>query len=173
MYVKDEASFDQFHKNVNNISRIVSKNKREGKTYQDGNTGYLQGPRFAQNVPGIQSFVRVQSGTEDLKSGTEIQPQDLMYVDSNFFSVFSFPLLSGDTKTCLAEPHSIGLSEDAAKKQFGTKDVVGKLVMIKDDSAFVPMLAPADAGDLLKDILSPKPNTHRIKNVHSTARDET
>ncbi len=145
LYVKDEVSFDQFHKNVNSIYRVVSKNKHEGKTYQDGNTGYLQGPRFAQNVPGIQSFVRVQSGTEDIKSGTEIQPQDLLYVDSNFFSVFSFPLLSGDSKTCLAEPHSIVISEDAAKKQFGTKDAVGKLVMIKDDSVFVPYKVTAVA----------------------------
>ena len=145
LYVKDEVSFDKFHKNVNNIYRIVSKNKHEGKTYQDGNTGYLQGPRFTKNVPGIQSFVRVQSHTEDIKKGTEIVPQDLLYVDSNFFSVFTFPLLSGDAKTCLTEPHSIVLSEDAAKKQLGTKDAVGKLVMVKDDSVFVPYKVTAVA----------------------------
>ncbi len=58
LYVKDEASFDKFHKNVNNIYRIASKSKHEGKIYQDGNTGLLQGPRFAQNVPGILAFVR-------------------------------------------------------------------------------------------------------------------
>jgi putative ABC transport system permease protein len=145
LYVKDEVSFDKFHKNGNNIYRIVSKNNREGKTFQSGNTGLLQGPRFAQNVPGIQSFVRVQSGTEDIKKGTEIQPQDLLYVDSNFFSVFTFPLLSGDVKKCLTEPHSIVLSEEAAKKQFGTKDAVGKLVMIKDDSAFAPYKVTAVA----------------------------
>jgi putative ABC transport system permease protein len=28
--------------------------------------------------------------------------------------------------------------EDAAKKQFGTTDVIGKIVMLKDDSVFVP-----------------------------------
>ena len=71
--------------------------------------------------------------------------QDLMYVDSNFFSVFTFPLLSGDPKTCLTEPHSIVLSEDVAKKQFGTTDAVGKIVMIKDDSTFVPYKVTAVA----------------------------
>ncbi|MEO7120419.1 MAG: ABC transporter permease, partial [Ginsengibacter sp.] len=145
LYVKDEVSFDKFHKNVNNIFRVVTKNKRNGTESKDGNTGYLQGPRFAQNIPGIQSFVRVESASEDIKTGNEIQSQDLLYVDSSFFSVFTFPLLSGDPKTCLKEPHSIVLSEDAAKKQFGTKDAVGKIIMIKDDSAFVPYKVTAVA----------------------------
>ncbi|MEO7049284.1 MAG: ABC transporter permease, partial [Ferruginibacter sp.] len=138
LYVKDEVSFDQFHRNVNHIYRIVSKNKNNGTEAKDANTGYLQGPRFTQNVPGIEKFVRVSSATEDIKKGTEIQSQDLLYVDSSFFSIFSFPLLSGDAKTCLTEPHSIVLSEDEAKQQFGTKDAVGKIILVKDDSLFVP-----------------------------------
>ncbi len=145
LYVKDEVSFDKFHKNVNNIYRIVSKSKHNGVEYKDGNTGFLQGPRFAQNVPGIQSFVRIQSGAEDIKKGSDIQSQDLLYVDSNFFSVFTFPLLNGNAKTCLKEPHSIVLSEDAARKQFGKADAVGKIVMLKDDSVFVPYKVTAVA----------------------------
>lgn len=140
LYVKDEVSYDRFHKNVNNIYRIVTQNidKNGSKGRKDPNSGYLQGPRFAQNVPGIKSFVRVQSGTEDIKTGTEIKSQDLLYVDSNFFSTFTFPLLSGNPKTCLQDASSIVISEDAAKKQFGTTDVIGKIIMLKDDSVFAP-----------------------------------
>src|SRR4051794_4653183 len=127
LYVKDEVSFDRFHKNVNNIYRIVSKRK-ENKISA---TGLLQGPRFTQNVPGVKSFVRVDNRYEDVKTGTDVQSQSLFYVDSNFFSVFTFPLSSGDAKTCLTEPHSIVLSEDAARKQLGTTDAVGKIMMIK------------------------------------------
>jgi len=145
LYVKDEVSFDKFHKNVSNIYRIVTKSKHDGIEYKDGNTGLLQGPRFAQNIPGIVSFVRVQSGAEDIRTGAEIQSQDLLYVDSGFFSVFTFPLLNGNPATCLIEPHSIVLSEDAAKKQFGTTDAVGKIIMLKDDSVFVPYKVTAVA----------------------------
>ena len=141
LYVKDEVSFDRFHKNVNNIYRIVS----QRKTNKIPATGFLQGPRFTQNVPGIQSFVRVENRYEDIKTGTAIQSQSLLYVDSNFFSVFTFPLLSGSSETCLAEPHSIVLSEDAAKKQFGTTDAIGKIMMIKEDSTFVPYKVTAVA----------------------------
>src|SRR5882724_5385612 len=143
LYVKDELSFDRFHKNVSNIYRVVSKGAYKGAEYKNTNTGFLQGPRFTQNIPGIKSFVRVEGETEDIKKGTDIHSQDLLYVDSNFFQVFTFPLIDGDVKTCLKEPHSIVLSEDAAKKQFGTTDAVGKIVMIKQDSAFVPFKVTA------------------------------
>jgi len=137
LYVKDEVSFDRFHKNVNNIYRIVSKVTYQGKEHKSSHTGFLQGPRFSQNVPGIQSFVRISSGSRDIKTGAAVQAQDLLFVDSSFFSVFTFPLLSGNPKTCLVEPHSVVFSEDAARRQFGTTDVVGKVVMIKEDSTFV------------------------------------
>src|SRR5436190_23143595 len=71
LYVKDEVSFDRFHKNVNNIYRIVSKRKE----YKSSVTGLLQGPRFTQNVPGIKSFVRIENLYEDIKTGTGVQSQ--------------------------------------------------------------------------------------------------
>ena len=145
LYVKDEVSYDRFHKEEKNIYRITSIMNFGGQEHKDGNTGYLQGPRFTQNVPGIESFVRVQSGTEDVKMGTEIESRDLLYVDSSFLSVFTFPLISGDSKTCLTEPHSIVLTEDAAKKQFGNNDAIGKIVMLKEDSTFIPYKVTAVA----------------------------
>ena len=141
LYVKDEISFDRFHKNVNNIYRIVSQRKAN----KIPATGLLQGPRFTQNVPGIKSFVRVDNRYEDIKTRAAIQSQSVLHVDSNFFSVFTFPLLSGNPATCLKEPHSIVLSEDAAKKQFGTTDAVGKIMMVKEDSTFVPYKVTAVA----------------------------
>jgi putative ABC transport system permease protein len=145
LYVKDEVSYDRFHNNVNNIYRIVTKSKHRGIEYKDSNTGLLQGPRFAKNVPGIETYVRVQSGAEDIKTGTEIRSQELLYVDPGFFSVFTFPLLSGNAGSCLTEPHSIVLSEEAAQKLFGSTDVLGKIVMLKENNVFVPFKVTAIA----------------------------
>ncbi len=146
LYVKDEVSYDRFHNNVNNIYRVVSDNKdKDGNRRKDGNSGYFQGPRFTQNVPGIETFVRVKSGIRDMKTGIDIHPQDLLYVDSGFFSAFSFPLKSGNPKTCLKEPHSVVISEEIAEKQFNTTDAIGKTIMLKDDSVFVPYQVSAVA----------------------------
>lgn len=145
LYVKDEVSFDRFHKNVQNIYRIVGVQKFGTEIRKSGITGFLQGPRFTENVPGINTFVRIQSGNEDIKSGSDIKSQELLYVDSSFFNVFTFPLLYGNPGSCLKEPHSIVLSEDEAIKRFGTKDAVGKFVMVKQDSTFVPFTVTAVA----------------------------
>jgi putative ABC transport system permease protein len=140
LYVKDEVSYDRFQKNLDNIYRVVSTSSRPGdnELHKDGVTGYFQGPKFTANVPGIQSFVRVQSSSVDIQKGTDVNSHDVLKVDSSFFSVFSFPLLSGNPKECLSNPHSIVLSEDEAKKQFGTTEAIGKVIMLKSDSTFVP-----------------------------------
>ncbi len=142
LYVKDEVSYDRFLNNVTHIYRIVTEgdNLDGSKAYKDSNTGYLQGPSFTANIPGIQSFVRIQDDYADIKKGTDIMPQDLLRVDANFFSAFSFPLLSGNPRTCLLEPHSIVISEDAAKRQFGTVNTAGKIMMLKsnNESEFTP-----------------------------------
>jgi putative ABC transport system permease protein len=140
LYVKDEVSYDRFHAGVNQIYRVTSQNfdKKENKINYTSNTGYLQGPRYTAHIPELLSFVRVQSGRQDIRKGTDISSHDELQVDSNFFSMFSFPLTEGNAKTCLKDPHSVVLSENEAKKQFGTIHALGKTLMMKDDSVFVP-----------------------------------
>ena len=147
LYVKDEVSYDRFHTDVTHIYRVVSQgyDKNGKKGNENGNTGYFQGPRFTANVPGINAFVRVQSGRTDIKKETEVNSQEILYADSNFFSVFSFPLIDGDPKSCLKDNRSIVLSADAAEKQFGTTDAVGKIMLLKDKDAFIPYKVTAVA----------------------------
>jgi putative ABC transport system permease protein len=67
----------------------------------------------------------------------------MLDVDSNFFSMFNFPLIEGNPKTCLSDPHSIVLSEDEAKKQFGTRQALGKTIMMKNEDDFIPYTVTA------------------------------
>lgn len=138
LYVKDEVSFDRFHSNANHIYRIVNNSHFLGEDRTNVNSGILQGPKFKANVPGIESFVRIQSGNEDFKKDAEVVSRDLLFVDSNFFKMFTFPLYSGDPNSCLKNSHSIVISEEEAMKQFGTRDAIGKMVLIKEDTTFVP-----------------------------------
>src|SRR6476661_4221867 len=55
LYVKDEVSFDRFHKNVTHIYRIAKKTKQN----YNGSTGFLQGPTRRPNGSGLASCVRV------------------------------------------------------------------------------------------------------------------
>jgi len=139
LYVKDEVSYDRFHKNEKQIFRIDKQQTKEGGSVHNGSyTGYFPGPRFAAKIPEIQNFIRFQPAQVDIKTGTDIQSEAVCLVDADFFSVFSFPLISGDAKSVLTQPNSIVITEEMAKKYFGNSNAVGKIISIKGDSIFNP-----------------------------------
>ncbi|GAB3423442.1 ABC transporter permease [Niabella aquatica] len=142
LYVNDEVSYDRFHKTANRIYRIDKQQiKGDGNVHFGSYTGYFPGPRFAAKIPEIQHFVRFEPGYADIKSGSDIQSQSISIVDANFFSVFSFPLVSGgNAKTVLTQPNSVVITEDMAKKYFGNSDVVGKTIAIKNKGTFEPYI---------------------------------
>ncbi|MFN8353095.1 MAG: ABC transporter permease [Spirosomataceae bacterium] len=142
LYTKDEVSYDRFHKNVGQIHRVIINriNPDGSDAFSGGYSGYFQGPKFAANIPEIQTFVRLQSDTKDIKQGGEIKSQELLLVDTNFFAVFSLPLLSGNPKTVLQQPKSVVISEDMARKQFGTANALGQTMMVKNENKFEPYL---------------------------------
>ena len=140
LYVKDEISYDRFHKNVSQIYRVVNKNiKPDGSVVNiNGFSGFFQGPRFAAGVPEIKSFVRYAEDNIDIKTGDEVKTQEVFRTDSSFFLAFSFPLINGNPKTALKEPNSVVISEDMAKKQFGNAAAMGKTILLKIDGRFEP-----------------------------------
>ncbi|HUQ97698.1 MAG TPA: ABC transporter permease, partial [Chitinophagaceae bacterium] len=140
LYAKDELSFDQFHAHKYELYRITSTNSRpDGTVSKMGITGMMPGPAFKNAIPEITGFVRVQDDGYAIKKGTDVYQQQALVVDSNFFSVFSFPLLAGDPRTALKEPFSVVLSEEAAKKYFGTANALGQVLELKTDSTFKPV----------------------------------
>lgn len=139
LYVQDEVSYDRFHQHVDRIYRIDKQTTRaDGNVSFGSYTGYFPGPRFAASIPEIKSFVRFQPSQADIQTGAEVRSQAICFADANFFSVFNFALLSGNALTVLTEPQSAVISEAAAKKYFGSSDVVGKTISIKTDSVFSP-----------------------------------
>ncbi len=145
LYVKDETSFDRFHTNVNNIYRIATTDVAPDGSIkgQMGITGIFQGPRFTANVPAIKSFTRFVDSYRDMQTGTEVQSQEIFSVDSSFLTIFSFPVIKGNPKTALLQPHSLVITEDEAKKQFGNADALNKTIMLKEQDKFVPYTVTA------------------------------
>ncbi len=138
LYTKDESSFDRFHTNGDHIYRIVGLHydKEGNKLPGGGNTGYYHGPVFERNIPEIAQVVRFQGGTMDIKKGTEVIREEVRNVDSNFFDVFRFSIIQGSPLNVLKDPNSIVVSEDIARKYFGTTDVLGRTLEMKREDAF-------------------------------------
>ncbi|MDB5280296.1 MAG: hypothetical protein JWR61_5251 [Ferruginibacter sp.] len=138
LYNKDEASFDQFHTNKNQLHRVVTAIKDEKENRKLSLTNSPVGPAFKEALPEIKAFVRLQNDYANIKKGTEVIGQEVLNADSNFFAVFSFPLLAGDPATALKDPEAVVLTEDAAIKYFGTTNVIGKTVEVGNRGEFAP-----------------------------------
>ena len=140
LYVKDETSYDRFHKQVDNVYRVVNKNiKPDGSVENiNGFSGYFQGPKFTAGIPEIEKFVRYRENYKDLKTESEIQSQVVFETDSVFFSVFSFPMISGNPATALKHPNGVVVSEEFAKKKFGSTNAMGKTLLFKNEDKFEP-----------------------------------
>ncbi|MBS1659643.1 MAG: ABC transporter permease [Bacteroidetes bacterium] len=146
LYVSDEVSYDAFQKNISVLYRVNRQiTKPNGDIAKSGYTGYLQGPRFAANIPEIKAFVRYRHVEMNMQKGNDIHSQEVFLADSNFFSVFSFPLLAGDVHRALQQPNSVVITEDIAKKEFGTTDAIGKSLLFKDGDNFSPYQVTAVA----------------------------
>lgn len=139
LYAMDEVSYDRFHKNAPNIYHLVADMRDpSGKVNKISSTGDVAGPSFKRQLPEVQDFVRIQGADYTIKHNNEIFDQDALYVDSNFFSVFTFPMVYGPSQNVLDDPRSIVLSEDIAEKYFGKENPVGKTLDLKVNDKFEP-----------------------------------
>ena len=139
LYTKDELSFDRFHAKAGSIYRVVQTMQMgKDEPFNIGITQNPLGPAFKKEIPGIEDFVRQNQLETTIRKGSDLYNENPFFVDSNFFSVFSFPLLYGNRRNPLDDIHSIVLSEDAARKYFpgAEADVVGHTLELKMNDSF-------------------------------------
>lgn len=60
--------------------------------------------------------------------------EEMLYVDSTAFSMFSFDVVEGDPVNPLNDMQHIVITEKVKEKYFGTEDAVGKSMFISDES---------------------------------------
>ena len=132
LYTKDEISYDQFHENKAQLYRIIQTLQAGDNPPQTiGITNGVIGEAFAKEIPEIQQFVRINGEAVTVKKNNDVLTEHPLFVDDNFFTVFTFPLLEGNKRTVLKDLHSVVLSKGMAKKYFGTEDAIGETMQIK------------------------------------------
>jgi len=146
LYAKDEISYDRFHSNKENIYRITADITNPGATInKTGSTGMMPGPAFQHAIPESEAFVRIKNTFYIVKYANTVFEQEALYVDSNFFSMFSFPLIAGNPATALSGTRSVVFTEDAAEKIFGKKNALGEMIELNTGEKFEPFIIMAIA----------------------------
>ncbi len=136
LYVIDELSYDRFFPNAERIYRINSDIRFGGADLHMPVTSDMMGQLLEKDYPAIQQYTRIYTfnGDKLIRKGNDfIDEQKVAHVDSTFFDVFKMPVIAGDTRHALDEPNTVVLTQSAAKKYFGTTDVIGQTIETKDD----------------------------------------
>lgn len=122
MYILDELSYDRYHKDADNIYRIVSHIKEPDNEFTWAVAQMPLADELRDNYPEVKNVVRFFSMSRDLfKVGEhEFYESDFMFTDSTVFESFTYDFLVGDPATALDAPNSIVLSETTAKKYFAS-----------------------------------------------------
>ena len=130
-----EAGFDQYHSQVENVYRVVTKTERADKLEFEANVPYPTGRFMQSEAPGViatqihfQDEMQVQIGKE-----IPFLEENLLFADSLFFNVLNFKEIEdfwiiGNPETTLDKPNSAVLTESKAKEYFGDSNPIGQLI---------------------------------------------
>jgi putative ABC transport system permease protein len=132
LWVRNEKSFDRFHKNRGSIYRLIKETSTNGNLTLDARIPYPLAETIFGKIPEVKNYTRYQ-GVEGWRIGYGdkfFYNDFLSTADSTFFDVFTFPFVKGDPKTALKNRNSIVLTESMARKYFGTDEPIGKVLTI-------------------------------------------
>ncbi|MCG6189787.1 ABC transporter permease [Maribellus maritimus] len=130
VYIKQELSVDQFHKNKDRLYRLY---REEGSTF-----GAPTGEYIKNQLPEVEAYTRIKNMSGNaVFPGDEQTRMNYLLADSAFFTMFSFDLISGNPREVLKTKDKAVLSETFAHKIFGSENPVGQSFRLNDKSFIV------------------------------------
>jgi putative ABC transport system permease protein len=134
LWIQDELGFDRFHKNIDDIYLVSALIKAERNELQVPSVPGV-GPFLKEVFPEVEESARFLAGNASLilryQERTFSEP-GIFPADPEALEMFTFPLVEGDPKTALRDPHSLVLSERVAKKYFGNESPLNKVITVDD-----------------------------------------
>lgn len=170
LFVQDEKSFDNFQEHGDQIYRIESKSFDTWKVdtadpYQ--RHAWIQvclAPVLKEELPEVSHVTRYNPDYDGIfRYQDKVFTEKLTFVDADFFSMFSFPLISGSAEKLFQNNSDVVITPEIAKKYFGSDDPIGKQISIDCEGekqyTVAAVIEPAPANSSLHyAILVPQPN---------------
>jgi putative ABC transport system permease protein len=128
LWVQNELSYDRFHANAGQIYRITA----AASDFKAATCSVPIPAAMQAEMPQVKNTVRVSRFTKHLfeAGNRKFEEALVLYADSTFLQVFSFPLLRGDAKIALQKVNGVLITADMAKKYFGGADALGQTLKL-------------------------------------------
>lgn len=128
LFIKDEVSFDRFHKNRDSIYSVI-----KADHHFDNQRRRIEpnlGPALKDRFPGIEYSVRITRRDVVTRYKDRLFSEQCDFVDPDFFRMFSFGMIQGEAFTALESESAVVLTESLAGKYFGREHPIGKTMTI-------------------------------------------
>ncbi|MGD9347969.1 MAG: ABC transporter permease [Candidatus Aminicenantes bacterium] len=132
LWVQDERSYDRFHHNANRIFRVTITDDQTGPDQGYAVTPIAMAPAIKQDIPEILYAARTSVRFMKLSHDEDVFKEKGLFVSPDFLRMFSYALLEGHPDTALSSPDRIVISEKLARKFFGTREALGRILRTED-----------------------------------------
>ena len=137
LWVNDELKYNRFHKNYENIYKVIANRDFKNQMFTDHNMVLpLAGALQNSHPQLIKATVTTNESPRLLTYGDLKVKKTGLTVDEHFFDVFSWKFVKGTAKIALSDAHNITLTESAATSLFGKKDAMGQLVKMDNNESY-------------------------------------
>lgn len=136
LWIKHEFSYDQFHVDKDNLYMAWNRATENGQINCWPTTPRVLAPTLEKEFASVEKAVSYADwGSTHLFTVGEkrLLKTSGIFTDPAFLSMFSFPLIKGDSKNALEGPKAIVLTEDFARQLFGDKEPLGESITIGQD----------------------------------------
>ena len=133
-YVAFERSYDRFHTKADRIFRVKAERYEKGMLSTEWAGGpFAVGNHLKATFQEVEDYTKVYVRNKLLLEANDrkYKVEQGAFATPSFFRIFSYPLLTGNAKTALAEPNTGVISASLAKRLFGTKNPMGKVITIE------------------------------------------
>lgn len=138
LWVRDEIGMDKFHEKDSRLFQVMEHQQYADEIMTTTSTPGILAESLKAEIPEIEysaTTTWVNSFTLSFKEHNV--KADGFYVGSDFFNIFSYPILHGHADKVLTDKTSIVISRELAVKLFSTADdVVGKTVELQHDKSY-------------------------------------
>jgi len=132
LWIQAETSYDRFHKNSGNIYRVDYLLYEEGILEQHSASGSAAiGKEIKNMFPEVLGYTRFSRAENLVKYKDKLfKEKNILYAESSFFDLFSFPLVAGKPDSSLLAINHAVITEETARRYFGDEDPIGKMITL-------------------------------------------